>query len=85
MSRLKRSKQKLEFLIAPRKVAGSVKLPAVHRPGIWGVRARHLVASLSQGRVLALDVLEGVDDEGMSISILSDDDAESCDELLVSV
>ena len=36
-------------------------------------------------RLLALGVLKGVNDEGMSISVLGDDDAESCNELFVDV
>jgi hypothetical protein len=58
----------------------------VHRPGVRRVGARHLIACTSEKRrLLALDVLKGVNNEGISIGVLGDDDAESCNELFVNI
>ena len=59
---------------------------SVHRPRVRRVGARHVITGMgNERRLLALDVLKGVNNEGMSISVLGDDDAESCNELLVNI
>ena len=59
---------------------------SIHRPRVRRVGARHVITGMgNERRLLALDVLKGVNNESMGISVLGDDDAESRDELFVNV
>lgn len=64
----------------------SVKLSAIHRPGIGRVGSGCLAGGAAfDRRLLALDVFESVKDESVSVCVLGNDRPECGDELFVNV